>query len=191
MRHGETIAFVHGSLTPASFLPLLKEKSLSIYQLLAIRRDGYSGERRIHYHDIYEEARYCIRILEELGIPKVHLVGHSYGGAIALAMARDFAGVTTSLFLVEPASVPDSKVGLLFRRKMLWATEAYEAGLYERGIGRFLTAVNGSQANFSGCRGLVEDSHVLFEREIPIFAELAIHGVRRSAHFVLCFRSGE
>jgi pimeloyl-ACP methyl ester carboxylesterase len=42
-------------------------------------------------------------LLRHLGIERAHVVGHSYGGAVALQLALDSPDVTHSLALLEPA----------------------------------------------------------------------------------------
>jgi pimeloyl-ACP methyl ester carboxylesterase len=48
------------------------------------------------------EARALLDVAAEMGIPSFHLVGHSYGGLIALEMAVMRPGVVRSLHLIEP-----------------------------------------------------------------------------------------
>ena len=48
------------------------------------------------------EAKALLDIAAEMGIPSFHLVGHSYGGLIALEMAVMRPGVMRSLHLIEP-----------------------------------------------------------------------------------------
>jgi pimeloyl-ACP methyl ester carboxylesterase len=48
------------------------------------------------------EAHALLDIVADLGIPSFHLVGHSYGGLIALEMAITQPGIVRSLHLIEP-----------------------------------------------------------------------------------------
>jgi pimeloyl-ACP methyl ester carboxylesterase len=50
-----------------------------------------------------EEAAPILEIIESLGVP-VHLVGHSYGGGVALRVARERPEMILSLTLIEPSS---------------------------------------------------------------------------------------
>jgi pimeloyl-ACP methyl ester carboxylesterase len=54
---------------------------------------------------IADDARLCGRLLDHLGIEQVHVVGHSYGGLVALELARQGAAGLQSLALLEPATV--------------------------------------------------------------------------------------
>ncbi len=50
-----------------------------------------------------QQAADCRRLLEVLGADRAHLVGHSYGGAIALQLATDAPDLVQTLALLEPA----------------------------------------------------------------------------------------
>jgi pimeloyl-ACP methyl ester carboxylesterase len=52
-----------------------------------------------------ENGDYSLSVLDELKIPRANLVGHSYGGAQMLALARAFPELCESLVLVTPAGV--------------------------------------------------------------------------------------
>ena len=39
-------------------------------------------------HRIEDDARLCVRLLAHVGIDRPHVVGHSYGGLVALELAR-------------------------------------------------------------------------------------------------------
>lgn len=49
-----------------------------------------------------EEAAPIVAIIDRIGVP-VHLVGHSYGGGVALRVARERPGMIRSLTLIEPS----------------------------------------------------------------------------------------
>src|SRR5690606_28991329 len=52
---------------------------------------------------IEQQAEDFARLLAELGITRAHVVGHSYGGAIALQLAASAPDLVHSLSLLEPA----------------------------------------------------------------------------------------
>jgi pimeloyl-ACP methyl ester carboxylesterase len=52
-----------------------------------------------------DDARLCARLLAEVGLRRPHVVGHSYGGLVALELARQGAVDLRSLALLEPATV--------------------------------------------------------------------------------------
>ena len=54
-------------------------------------------------HGIEDDARLCVRLLAHVGIDRPHVVGHSYGGLVALELARGWPGDIRSIALLEPA----------------------------------------------------------------------------------------
>jgi len=59
-------------------------------------------------------ARTVVGFLDALGIGKAHLVGHSLGGAIALAAALDAPGRVASLSLIDSAGLgPEIDIGYI------------------------------------------------------------------------------
>ena len=102
---GDTILFVHGSNNDyRSWIPQLDALSNNY------RTVSYS--RRYHYpnESIPETADYSMAeqlddlqaVIEQLGVEKVHLVGHSYGAFLGLLLAIRGSSAIQSLTLIEP-----------------------------------------------------------------------------------------
>ncbi|MBV9195411.1 MAG: benzoate-CoA ligase family protein [Solirubrobacterales bacterium] len=111
---GEPVLLIHGSHIAGSFIPLLAQPSLSDgYMLVRYHRRGFcdSAPARGAF-SISDQAADARALLEHLGVQAAHVVGHSYGGAIALQLAVDAPQRVHSLALLEPAvlSVPRGKV---------------------------------------------------------------------------------
>jgi pimeloyl-ACP methyl ester carboxylesterase len=102
---GEPVVLVHGALIADAFAPLLREPALSgRYQLVAYHRRGYAGSGRPDRPlTVADQAADCRRVLRALGIERAHVVGHSFGGAIALQLALDTPALVRSLVLLEAA----------------------------------------------------------------------------------------
>ncbi len=126
---GEPVAFIHGALIAETFRPLLAEPALTDrYHLVRYHRRGYAGSTHTRGPMmVAQHAADCRSLLRHLGIERAHIVGHSYGGAVALQLALDTPEVVHSLALLEPAIVASSGV------------QAYRAAL-ERGEQRFREA---------------------------------------------------
>jgi pimeloyl-ACP methyl ester carboxylesterase len=54
---------------------------------------------------VEDDAVLCARLLTRLGIERPDVVGHSYGGLVALELARDHGVDPRSVALLEPASI--------------------------------------------------------------------------------------
>lgn len=102
---GDPIVFIHGALIADAFRPMLAEATLaSGHQGLVYHRRGYGGST--HAAGTITVARHaadCRALLKHHGIGRAHVVGHSYGGAVALQLALDSPELVESLALLEPA----------------------------------------------------------------------------------------
>src|SRR5215211_7542728 len=87
---GEPVVFIHGAFIADTFRPLLAEPSLaSRYRLILYHRRGYAGSSRSSEPvSVAQQAADCRALLDHLGVERAHVVGHSYGGIVALQLAR-------------------------------------------------------------------------------------------------------
>jgi pimeloyl-ACP methyl ester carboxylesterase len=101
---GESVVFIHGAFIADTFRPLLVEPSLAgHYRLILYHRRGYAGSSRASGPvSVAQQAADCGALLRHLGVDRAHVVGHSYGGDVALQLALDTPGVVHSLALLEP-----------------------------------------------------------------------------------------
>jgi pimeloyl-ACP methyl ester carboxylesterase len=102
---GEAVLLSHGGHVADGFLPLMREPALADrYRLIRYRRRGYAGSDPLSgAFDVDEQAHDALALLTDLGVERVHVVGHSYGGAIALELATIAPHLVRSLTLLEPA----------------------------------------------------------------------------------------
>jgi len=98
------VVFIHGAFIADTFRPLLAEPSLAgRYRLILYHRRGYAGSSRASKPvSVAQQAADCRALLHHLGVEHAHVVGHSYGGAVALQLALDAPGAAHSLALLEP-----------------------------------------------------------------------------------------
>ncbi len=101
---GEPVVFIHGAFIADTFRPLLAEPGLSRhYRLILYHRRGYAGSTRASSPvSVALQAADCLALLHYLGVERAHVVGHSYGGDVALQLALDAPSVVHSLALLEP-----------------------------------------------------------------------------------------
>ena len=100
----EWVVFLHGSLFPDMFVPLIAQPAFSKYSTLQYHRLGYEGSDydKSSPPSMSEQASDCLKLMEFLDINRAHLVGHSYPGLIALQAAADAPSKVHSLSLLEP-----------------------------------------------------------------------------------------
>lgn len=103
--HGDTVLLVHGSASSRRMWQPLAERLAPRYRVVAPDLIGY-GESTA-WRDGLQATDYDVvaTFARELGGP-LHVVGHSYGGALALRAALAGGSRVASLALVEPAAFP-------------------------------------------------------------------------------------
>lgn len=106
---GRPVVLLHSSLSSKSQWRALIERMRGTHRLIAIDLSGY-GETPLpaisEAFSLTDEVRLVERVLAETLEPgeRFHLVGHSYGGAVALRLAYDLRQRVRSLSLFEPVA---------------------------------------------------------------------------------------
>jgi pimeloyl-ACP methyl ester carboxylesterase len=154
---GERVVFVHASPFVSWYRPLIEQ--LAEFSTLSYRRHLRQRDGRYRPLTVADDAAICAQLLDRVGWPAAHVVGHSYGALVALQLAMGLPERVGSVALLEPAargiSSSDQVVAAL--RPVF---EAYHAGDKAEAVDRFLRHVCGD-----GYRAVLE-------REIPgAFAE--------------------
>lgn len=80
-------------------------------------------------------CRDCANLLRELNVERAHVVGHSYGGVIALQLALDAPGIVHSMSLLEPALILVVPSGQAMMQQMTPVIEMYQRGDKEQARG--------------------------------------------------------
>lgn len=150
---GEAVVFVHGAISDLRIWQEQVECFSHHYRAISYsRRRHWPGEqvkedrpysRSLHTHDL-------VGFLNALDLKNVHLVGHSFGGAIALLTALEHPELVGSLILGEPSPFlglfDESEVDLLSKQKIGF-DEAYllaQRGNADGAIRQFLKVIVGA-----------------------------------------------
>ena len=72
-------------------------------------------------------ARFMIHFLDEMGVDRAHLVGHSHGGRVSIALAADEPQRVGRLLLIDSAGIPPKR-GWRYRRRVAVAKLGRVAG---------------------------------------------------------------
>lgn len=195
----ERIVFVHGSVvggraTWSAQLPLADR-----FELLVFDRPGFPPNPPVDRVDFEVDAGLVGDLIE----PNDHLVGHSYGGVIAMLAAASRPELLCSLTVIEP---PATRVALGNPAVDAFAAAGIE--LYASGQGddpeaflrRFLSAVGSSfsppsplpPALEQGARALAVERGP-WEADLPVerlaaapFAKLVVSGAHHAAFDAIC-----
>ena len=151
---GEAVLFIHCST--ANSRQWQQYAQPHFYRCLATdqwgcgRSDNWAGRGEF---SLLEEARPILKFVDELDEP-VHLVGHSYGGSVALKVAMRRPDAVKKITLIEPSSfhllkdTAHGQAGLFTEIKQLADNIEYavRSGNYWLGMASFTNYWNGAAA---------------------------------------------
>lgn len=197
---GEPAVFIHGAFVADAFRPLASEPSLADrYRLILYHRRGYGGSSRAPGPvNLSTQVRDCLALLEHLEVAQAHVVGHSFGGAVALQLALQAPRAAATLTLLEPAlMVGDSAKS--YRESLKKGVERYRA------VGAEVVVDEMLEARWPGYRRPIErlvpgafaqaiaDAGTTFESELPGLLEWRFdeREARRIQQPVLAILGGE
>jgi pimeloyl-ACP methyl ester carboxylesterase len=101
------------------------------------------------------EARALLDVVDDLGIPSFHLVGHSYGGLIALEVAVTRPGIVRSLHLIEPPLLdllPEQPLVREMDQRVRWIVE-HQAEIGDEAATEAFFAMIGAERAVERLRG--------------------------------------
>jgi pimeloyl-ACP methyl ester carboxylesterase len=117
--------FIDGLAHPLFRRPEL----LSNNRLVHYHRRGWAASTRGHEPlSVARQASDAAALLQMLKIERAHVTGHSYGGVIALQLARDAPELVHTVALLEPALRPGASGQAHLERTIGPAVAQYRAG---------------------------------------------------------------
>ncbi|MCY3836007.1 MAG: alpha/beta fold hydrolase [Anaerolineaceae bacterium] len=128
---GESILFLHGWGGDSSVLwPLAATLGEAGFQVFALDLPGF-GETAAPNEawSVGDYARFVAEFLDQLALTRLHLVGHSFGGSVAMVLAAAQPDRIGKLALLSSAGIRRSPTGLV-----RWRTQAIRStrGLLQR-----------------------------------------------------------
>jgi len=174
---GEPVLLLHCGFVADAFAPLMDDSTFAgQYRLINYHRVGYGqSDRASGPMSVAEQAADARELLQQLGIQRAHIVGHSYGGVVALQLALDAPEVVQSLALLEPsipAALGDPAVAGKFMEAVGKAFAQFGAGDKAGAVDTWLSGAFGAGYREIADRTLpgwfeqaIKDSDVVFQVE--------------------------
>lgn len=125
--NGQTVVLFHGmNFFAAAFRPTIEALRKEGFRVIAVDRLGYgrSSKPVIHYN-LHIPARNTKALLDELGIERAAILGHSMGGMVATRFASTYPQTTTHVVMVNQIGLTDTRPG----RPWTDPEDAYESVL--------------------------------------------------------------
>jgi len=118
---GAAIVFVAGLGERGTYWMAQVAAFSSAFQVVTLDHGGVGASEDQPPHKIEQWAADTLRLIDHLGLDRVHLVGHSTGGAIAQVLAADHSDRVVSLVLGATWARLDARLrGLfMFRKRAL------------------------------------------------------------------------
>jgi pimeloyl-ACP methyl ester carboxylesterase len=189
------LLLVHGSVVNGDATWAAQRPLAERFELVVPNRRGFPPGPDVDHVDFEEEAVWLDQFLE----PGTHLVGHSYGGVIALLAAARRPERLRSLTVIEPPCL-----AVAHGNPVVDAYEAESAALWgktsdpESFLRAFLDGVGAPQPSrvspelLQGARTLMVERHP-WEAEIPFdelsaapFPKLVVSGAHSAAFDLVC-----
>jgi pimeloyl-ACP methyl ester carboxylesterase len=166
------------------FVPLLPEPALAHgYQLIRYHKRGWVGSTHTPPPvSIADHAADAAAFLDQLGVRRAHIAGHSTGASIGAQLALDHPEKVHTLTLLEPTLV-SLPLGGAFLKAAGPVFEAYGRGDHSGAFAVFVAAASG--LDWEECRALLEeripgvvaqsikDADTFFGVELPALTEWA------------------
>ena len=134
--NGKTVVLLHGkSFSGDYWARTIAKFSANGYRIVVPDQLGFgkSAKPDIRYNfDLL--ARNTKMLLDSLGVARAAIVGHSFGGMLAVYFARDYPETTAVLALENPigledyrSAIPPQPIETLFKTEMALTPETYRA----------------------------------------------------------------
>ena len=172
------LLFVHGSVVNAELTWSAQKPLADRFEIVAPNRRGFPPGPDVERVDFEDEAVWLEQFLE----PGAHLVGHSYGGVIALLAAARRADLVRSLTVIEPpafgvASGNPAADEFASRIEEHWTHGPRDPGEFLRG---FLGLVGSSTPPGNFTPELLQGARTLMVERSPAEAEIPLDDLARA-----------
>lgn len=143
---GEPVVLLHSSASSSAQWRALAGRLNARYRVMAPDLHGYGGTAHWPGDDAFtlaQESRIVHALLGRVG-GAAHLVGHSYGGAVALHVARQRPDLLRSLTVIEPVAFHLLDDAMEIRMVASDVAKAVACGDYVGGMRRFVDYWSGA-----------------------------------------------
>jgi pimeloyl-ACP methyl ester carboxylesterase len=172
------LLFVHGSVVNADLTWSAQKPLADRFEMVAPNRRGFPPGPDVERVDFEDEAVWLEQFLE----PRTHVVGHSYGGVIALLAAARRPERLRSLTVIEPPAfgvargIPAADE-FTARIEEHWARGPRDPAEFLRG---FLALVGSSTPPGDFTPDLLQGARTLMVERSPAEAELPLDDLARA-----------
>jgi pimeloyl-ACP methyl ester carboxylesterase len=114
------LLLVHGMTTSADSFREIMYGLANDYQLIAPDLPGFGYSELIHPFGYERLASWLANFCQEMKLQSVDLIGHSFGGVVALCFAASFPSLVSRMLLAAPPVYKGDSYPFYFRRLLLF-----------------------------------------------------------------------
>jgi pimeloyl-ACP methyl ester carboxylesterase len=177
---GEPVLLIHGAIVTDAMLPLAREAALAErHRVIRYRRRAHGASDPLDGpFTLAGQAGDAVALLDELGVGRAHVVGHSGGGAIATQLAIQAPERVHTLSVLEPAIIPP-EILAAFPQMSAPVADAYHAGDTQGALDAWMNLVScgpnwraeAAMTVPDALDHLEHDAQTFFELEFPTLSE--------------------
>jgi pimeloyl-ACP methyl ester carboxylesterase len=172
------LLLVHGSVVNAELTWSAQGPLTDRFEIVAPNRRGFPPGPDVEHVDFEDEAGWLDRFVE----PGTHLVGHSYGGVIALLAAARYPERLGSLAVIEPPAFGVARAvpavdEFMVRIEAHWTSGPRDPGEFLRG---FLSLVGSSTPPGNFTPELLQGARTLMVERPPSEAVIPLDELARA-----------
>jgi pimeloyl-ACP methyl ester carboxylesterase len=175
---GEPVVLISGGVFADAFYPLLGVGVMTErYRLISYHRRGFGSSTHSGVSSVKQDVSDVLGLIRHLKIDRVHVVGHSYGGVIALQLTLDAPEKVKTLSMLEPPLINILPEDPKFAAGIQQFVEMYQAGKKAEAVDAFLRYAAGAGEGYratidaalpKGAWDLaVRDADILFNGDFP------------------------
>jgi pimeloyl-ACP methyl ester carboxylesterase len=172
------VLLLHGSVANGEATWAAQRPLAERFDLVVPNRRGFPPGPDVERVDYEDEAVWLEQLLE----PGTHLVGHSYGGVIALLAAARRPELLASLTVIEPPAFAVARGHASAERFVADAERLWEQGPREPEtfLRAFMQAVGGSLPAGRPQEGLLQGARTLMVERYPWTAQIPLDELART-----------
>jgi pimeloyl-ACP methyl ester carboxylesterase len=169
---------VHGSVINGDATWAAQQPLAERFDLVVPNRRGFPPGPDVERVDFDDEAVWLDRFME----PGTHLVGHSYGGVIALLAAARSPELVASLTVIEPPCLAVARGNPVVDAFIEGSNELWDSGVHdpEAFLRGFLSAVGAPPPRGDVSPALLQGARTLMVERRPWTAEIPLEALART-----------
>ena len=117
---GRTIVFLHGFLANGQFWNTISKRLSKRFRVIVIDLPGHGQSAPLGYvHSMELLADAVKAVIQDVGVRKILLIGHSMGGYVSMAFAEKFPDALLGLILINSTAKGDTEERKVSRKQLI------------------------------------------------------------------------